>query len=523
MSKSWWPALLAVSLSACLMLLGWFGEGTSQAFAQGAGGQPGPPRMVDLLVGFDRVPGPRQWQIINGHGGRIKQSFWLVPAVAASVPENAVNALANARGVRVVEPDGQFHAIDHNLNVGDDVELDYAWGVKHIGVGPLLEADKAGAGVKVAIIDSGISSHIDLHEVAGGWNFVANNGDFADDNGHGTHVAGTVAAIRDGFGVVGVASDADLYALKVLGANGSGSFSNVIASLQWCIEEGIQVTNNSYGSTMNPGMIVQAAFDEAYTEYGIVHVAAAGNSGNPGGNNNTVEWPARYDSVIAVAATTQNDTRASFSSTGPALELSAPGVGIWSTWAGDGETWVQGSGTSMASPHVAGVAALLIAEGVTDPDLVRVVLATTAKPLGSANRFGAGLVQAHAAVAAVADDSGDDDPGHDDPGDDDPVEFLMIVQDVIYTSSGPQNRHLQVTVSVIEPAADPISGATVTATLFNTTTGNLWTYSGTTGSQGTVTFNRNNAPAGYYTLEIHSVVAEGWIWDGVTPENGVSR
>lgn len=183
------------------------------------------------------------------------------------------------------------------------------------------------------------------HCVAG-WDFVNNDADPFDDNGHGTHVAGTIAAADNGSGVVGVAPEATLYALKVLDQSGSGVFSNVIAAVQLAVDLGIQVTNNSYGSTQDPGSLVQAAFDNAAAA-GMLHVAAAGNSGNCLGTGDSVLFPARYGSVIAVAATDQADVSPCFSSTGPTVELAAPGVSINSTAPGGGYQVL--SGTSMAA------------------------------------------------------------------------------------------------------------------------------------------------------------------------------
>ena len=212
--------------------------------------------------------------------------------------------------------------------------------------------------------------------------------------------------------MVGVAPEARLYALKVLDQTGSGDFSNVIAALQWAVDHGVQITNNSYGSSQDPGSIVQAAFDNAAAA-GILHVAAAGNSGNCQGTGDSVLFPARYGSVIAVAATDPSDVSPCFSSTGPAVELSAPGVSINSTVPGvPGGGYELLSGTSMASPHVAGTAALVISAGVTDTngngrvnDEVRTILDNTAHDLGPAGRdtwYGFGLVDAAAAVAGSA-------------------------------------------------------------------------------------------------------------------------
>ena len=320
--------------------------------------------------------------------------FTWYPAIAANVPEAAVPGLLSHSSVTAVELDGTVLALD--------AELDAAWGVNRIGAGTVHVGGNTGLGVKVAIIDSGIDyTHADLDaNYAGGWDFVNDDTDPMDDNRHGTHVAGTVAAEDNGAGVVGVAPQASLYGLKVLSAGGSGSWSDIIAALQWAVDNNLQVTNNSYGSGSDPGSIVEQAFINSAAA-GLVHVAAAGNSGTCGGNGNTVGYPARYASVLAVAATNASDVRPCFSSTGPDVELAGPGVSINSTLPGGGYGHL--SGTSMASPHVAGTAALIIAGGLTDVSSVRAKLTATAEDLGSAGRDSSycfGLVDAAAAVAA---------------------------------------------------------------------------------------------------------------------------
>ena len=360
------------------------------------------PQKVDVLIGFTNTPGLSEQALVRSHGGVIKHSYHLVPAIAASVPESAISGLSHNPSVTSIDLDGTVYAID--------AELDNTWGVKRIGSGTVHDTGNKGTGVKVAVIDSGIDyTHPDLGvNFAGGYDFVNNDTDPMDDNEHGTHVAGTIAALDNNVGVVGVAPEAKLYALKVLSSGGSGSWSDVIAALQWAVDNGIQVTNNSYGSGQNPGGTVQAAFDNSAAA-GVLHIAAAGNSGNPGGKGNNVGYPARYDSVVAVAATNKNDDRASFSSTGDQVELAAPGVGINSTKLGGG--YIEFNGTSMASPHVAGSAALVIAAGITDSngnglinDEVRQALDSTALDLGTAGRdslYGFGLVNVAAAVASV--------------------------------------------------------------------------------------------------------------------------
>jgi subtilisin len=386
------------------------------------GAAPGPQSArVKVLIAFTRQPGPAQEALVRGIGGTIRYSYHLVPAIAATVPEQAIEGLRRNPNVTAVDLDGQVWAID--------AELDNAWGVKHIGAGTVHDTGNKGSGVSVAIIDSGIDdTHPDLDaNYAGGWDFVNDDPDPQDDYGHGTHVAGTVAAEDNDLAgsVVGVAPEATLYGLKVLNANGAGNWSDIIAAVEWCIDPSnpdVDVANLSLGTSLNPGATAEAAFANAEAQ-GLVIVAAAGNSGNPPGRGDSVIYPARWDSVIAVAATDSSDKRARWSSTGDQVELAAPGVAVYSTWPvnmttsphdpqpacdNDGVCYKYGSGTSMASPHVAGTAALIIGSGITDAngdgyinDEVRQRLDETADDLGVVGRdpqYGFGLVDADEAA-----------------------------------------------------------------------------------------------------------------------------
>ena len=353
----------------------------------------GPPDgLVKVLIGFKEKPGAAQQAMVKGVGGKIKYTYNLIPAIAASVPEVAIEALQKNPNVRYIEPDGIVQAID--------AELDDSWGVKHIGAGVVHDSGNKGTGINVAIIDTGIDcGHEDLN-VVGGKSFVWYTTDYNDDNGHGTHVAGIVAALDNGIGVVGVAPAANLYALKALDSNGSGYVSDVAYAIQWATVNKIKVINMSLGGPYS--ITLEAACLLAYYTDDLILVAAAGNSGNPPGRGDNVEYPAAYDSVIAVAATDQNDKRARWSSTGPAVELAAPGVGIYSTYI-DGYTTY--SGTSMAAPHVAGTAALVWAAYPGWSNVgVRGELEITADDLGDSGRdwlYGYGLVDADEAAGVL--------------------------------------------------------------------------------------------------------------------------
>jgi subtilisin len=567
------------------LVFGFLGLGTSGSLAAGNSNR------VNVLIGFKDFPGPNEQALVRGQGGTIKHSYHLVPAIAANVPESAITGLLKNPRVARIDLDGTVYAID--------TELDNTWGVKRIGAGTVHDGGNKGTGIKVAVIDSGIDyTHPDLDaNFSGGYDFVNDDTDPMDDNGHGTHVAGTVAAEDDNMGVVGVAPEASLYALKVLGSGGSGSWSDVIAALQWAVDNGIQVTNNSYGSGQNPGGIVQAAFDNSAAA-GILHIAAAGNSGNPKGKGNNVGYPARYDSVVAVAATDKNDNRASFSSTGDQVELAAPGVDINSTKLGGG--YVEFNGTSMASPHVAGTAALVIAAGIADAngnglinDEVRQVMNETAEDLGDPGRdshYGFGLIAAAAAVAAAAPsatgsisgtvtDADTLDPiagatvtdgtrsattdstgyylisdvpegtytvtasatGYQDAsqsvtvtgGSTSTVSFSLqavtevasvVVDSITYTTEGGKNqdKHLLITIALVDDLGNAVSGASVSIDLFRD--GSLvGSGTGTTGTDGTLTFALRNAKSGCYETTVTSVTAEGLNWDGITPANGFCK
>jgi subtilisin family serine protease len=268
------------------------------------------------------------------------------------------------------------------------------WGINRVhapSAWPITE----GKGVKVAVIDTGIDgSHPDLSgSVDGGYSAITkteNPADYQDDNGHGSHVAGTIAGHRDGKGVVGVAPQARLYAVKVLDADGSGNLSDVIDGIVWAAKNHMDVANMSLGAPVDSEAMHRAV--RFARGSGVVVVAAAGNSGA------AVGFPGAYEDVIAVAASDSNDKLASFSSRGPEVDFIAPGVDVLSAKMGGG--FASYSGTSMASPHVAGLAALVVSQGyvgLNGPDGVFAQLKKGATPLAgdlTAEMQGAGMIDA---------------------------------------------------------------------------------------------------------------------------------
>ena len=250
------------------------------------------------------------------------------------------------------------------------------WGIRRVNAEAAWASPRGqGQGAAVAIIDTGISrSHPDLAGmVLGGFNALDPKRPDAwdDDQGHGSHVAGTVAGRRDGKGVVGVAPMARLYAVKVLDADGNGGYSSVIAGIEWAVKRGVKVANMSLGADEGSEALKRAV--SAASKAGMTIVAASGNGGGP------VGYPASYPEVLAVGASDIKDGVAEFSSRGPEVDFIAPGVNVKSVNMNGG--WVELSGTSMATPHVAGLAALAVARGASSPAAVRAMLRKAATPI----------------------------------------------------------------------------------------------------------------------------------------------
>ena len=266
-------------------------------------------------------------------------------------------------------------------------EGELPWGIRRVNA-PAAWEQTQGQGVRVAVIDTGIDyTHPDLAaNYAGGYNAVDPKKPPLDDNGHGSHVAGTIAAVKDGKGVVGVAPKARLYAVKVLDAEGNGSLSAIVKGLIWCGNHHMQVANMSLGAPQN---MVFMRWAVAYASLrGVTVVAAAGNEGGP------VSYPGAYPEVITVTAADSRDKIAEWSSRGKEVDFIAPGVDVQSDAPGGGLQTM--SGTSMATPHVAGLAALAVSQGAGSPAQVRKALSAAATKLDglSWDEQGYGMIDA---------------------------------------------------------------------------------------------------------------------------------
>ena len=355
-----------------------------------------------VIIGFRQAPGAAETATVATRKGKINGKFKHLRAMTATLPEEEIAKLKNNPLVAYVQEDARIQMIDPL-----PAEYQESWGVSRIGGAIAHRAGFLGSGTKIAILDTGVDyTHPEVASVfTAGTSFAQDlngaiiNPDGLDDNGHGTHVAGIVAAAINQEGTLGVAPQAGLYAAKVLDGSGFGLESWILAGINWAIDQDVDIINLSLALTA--GSPALEAASKAAWDAGILLVAAAGNAGG------AVAFPAAYDTVIAVGATDPCDGKAVFSNFGPQVELAAPGTAILSTYKSG--TYRSLSGTSQAAPHVAGVAALLFAsQTVTDQngsgginDEIRQILIESAQDLGAAGKdelFGYGLVDASAAV-----------------------------------------------------------------------------------------------------------------------------
>jgi hypothetical protein len=298
-----------------------------------------------------------------------------------------IESIKNKPGIKYAEPDWIVHA----TFTPNDPFWDQQWGPAMIKCTKAWDRTKGSKSVKIAIVDTGVDyTHEDLaaNYVSGGYDFVNDDDDPRDDNGHGTHCAGIAAAVmNNNKGIAGVAQ-VSIMAEKVLDADGYGYASDVADGIVHAADSGADIISMSLGG---PGSSTEEDACNYAWNKDVLLVAAAGNDGAP-----QVSYPAGYSSVIAVGAIDSNSKRCSWSNYGDKLELMAPGDAIVSTIPGDRYEYY--SGTSMATPHVAGVAALAKS---LHPDYsnqqIRNLLRSTADDLGDPSKdiyYGYGRVDA---------------------------------------------------------------------------------------------------------------------------------
>ncbi|GAA4703444.1 S8 family peptidase [Brevibacillus fulvus] len=262
------------------------------------------------------------------------------------VPEEHVETLCKMFGK-------QKHVVSDNVRIRLHMAEEIPWGVESIGA-PKYWSTTKGQGVKVAVIDTGISrTHPDLQGQVKGRVIFANNGrGYKQIDGHGTHVAGTIAAVANQKGIVGVAPAVELYDVRVFAPDGTASTADIVEGLNWAVENKMDIVNMSFGTTED-NYALRHAIQQAHRA-GIVLVASAGNNGGK------LEYPAAYKGVVAVGAVDRKNSLAEFSSRGKGLDVLAPGVGIKSTWLNNEYKVLDG--TSMAAAHVSGLYALMLSQ-----------------------------------------------------------------------------------------------------------------------------------------------------------------
>ncbi len=424
----------ALVLASALALL----AGGVLAPASSANAQTSPEEVVpgEVLVRFE--PGATGQERAEAHRQNGAEVEEIIPAIGVRVVDvpvgqerSAVAAYERNPNVSYAEVNGVVRLADH----GDphDERVGEQWQYNNTGqTGGKLDADidafeawrvtRGSDAVEIAILDTGIDqSHEDLLGKIVKSHNVTKSNTFNDKYGHGTHVAGSAAAVTDnGTGVAGACPNCSLYNVKVVGDDGSGNLAWLAKGITWAVDpdkdpntdDGAEVINMSLGSTSGSRTLKEAV-DYAWNN-GVVLVAAAGNYGSK-----APFYPAYYDKVIAVAATDHNDVRAKFSNYGGWVDVAAPGKSILSTapdhpsrmWGKKPKTYGTISGTSMAAPHVAGVAGLVWSTGLCDdgnPDTndngcVRERIEDAAEPIKKTGEFWVhGRINAHDSVLPPA-------------------------------------------------------------------------------------------------------------------------
>jgi len=334
--------------------------------------------------------------------------------------------LAGVAGVSWVEPLIAMRA----ATAPNDPYYGFQWNLSSLGVPDTWDTSR-GRGVVIAVLDTGVSAGPDgLALLLDGYDFVDGDPDPSDSGWHGTHVAGVIAQVTDnGEGVASVAPGAAILPVRVLAESG-GTSVELAEGITWAVDQGADVLNLSLGSASESQLVSDAlAYAEAQE---VVVVAASGNDGQ----SDFVQFPASVGTVLGVGATLLDGAIAAYSNGGPELDLVAPAGTIGADTDGDGlpdavlqEAWIDGQwqyvvaeGTSLATPHVAGAAALLLGAADLSPAQVRDALTASAIDLGDAgpdHTFGAGLLDPMAALSMVASPgsgTASDDDGSDDDG-----------------------------------------------------------------------------------------------------------
>ena len=303
--------------------------------------------------------------------------------------EALINALKHNPNVEYVEPNYLYKA-DFTPN---DPSLSQQWAWSVIQAFQAWDVTQGSSSVVIGDVDTGIqSNHPDLAaKIVPGYDYVDNDTTPQDGNGHGTHTAGTAAAMtNNATGGAGTCPNCNLMAVRVLDNSGSGTLTNVANGITYAADHGAKVVNLSLGGSGSTAL--QSAVDYAWN-HGVFLACAAGNDGTSSTAN---AYPGAYSNCFAVASTNSSDARSSFSNYGTWVEAAAPGEGIFSTWNNSGYNTI--SGTSMATPHVAGLAGLLASQGLTNAQIRDRICNTADRISGTGTYWTCGRINAYRAV-----------------------------------------------------------------------------------------------------------------------------
>jgi thermitase len=462
---------------------------------------------------------------VDGYNAKIKSRIDRINALVLNVPQDQQDAIISAfsrlPNVEFAEPD----YIAHAYTATNDPSLSQQWGMSKIqasnsGGQSAWDITTGSSSVKIAILDTGINqTHEDLaSKIVTNQNFTGSP--TAEDNyGHGTHVAGIAAAItNNSTGVAGVGYNSALMNVKVLDDTGSGAYSWIANGIIWATDNGANVINMSLGGSSGSSTL-QNAVDYA-TSHGVVVVAAAGNSGS-----SSPSYPAYYSNTIAVAATDSNDAKASWSNYGSWVDVAAPGVDIFSTMPNHvnqiGLTnYGSLSGTSMATPHVAGLAALVWATGICSTNTcVRSQIENNADSIsGTGSYWTYGRINAYRSVGGGISPSPGPTPSPTPSPTPTPTptpvpSLTMRVSDITmsYTKFSNQ-RTVYTKVTVLNQNNSPVSGANVSLTM-TLPSGSKASGSGATGTGGTITFSLRSTQKGTYSSQVTNLTKTNYTYD----------
>lgn len=321
-------------------------------------------------------------------------------AADAALAETLIDSYKQNPDVLAIEPNYLYEA----AYTPNDPGRSSQWAWSKIQAYNAWDITRGSSNVVIAIVDTGIQlNHPDLDaKIVAGYDFVDRDTNASDGNGHGTHVAGTAAAeTNNGIGGAGTCPNCRLMPVRVLNNSGSGTLSGVAQGITYAADRGAKVINLSLGGTGGASAL-QSAINYAWNK-GVFVACAAGNS-----NTSQASYPAYYSNCFAVASTMSNDARSSFSNYGTWVEVAAPGSSIYSTY--PTSTYGNLNGTSMATPHVAGLAGLLASQGLTNVQIRNRICSTSDRISGTGSYWTCGRINAYRAVTASTAEESDEAP-----------------------------------------------------------------------------------------------------------------